>query len=138
MIVARHHAIQDLQTIIEKTGEGHKVRVFLQDEAFTKKDKENLAKLQFEALYDPDGYLQIDKNTLVVIFDKEPDNAVMQVIADIAETESIVETKEPAMIFHKRIEKRNGRTTRLQEWWMGFQVLSKADRWTPLLQGCRR
>ena len=93
LIVARHHAIQDLQTIIEKTGEGHKVRVFLQDEAFTKKDKENLAKLQFEALYDPDGYLQIDKNTLVVIFDKEPDNAVMQVIADIAETESIVKPK---------------------------------------------
>lgn len=115
LIVSRHHAIQDVQKIIKQTG--HKVEVFLQDDAFTTKDKEMLSKLQFRSLEDPAGYLQIDKNTLVVFFDEEvhdhmqcPVNAGMQVLADIAETENA-----PAMILHKKIEQEDWNDYKTEE-----------------------
>lgn len=40
LVARRHHVINDLRTIIEKSRDGHKVEVFLQDETFTQDDKD--------------------------------------------------------------------------------------------------
>jgi hypothetical protein len=97
---ANHLVIQDVREIIEgirrlKVPDA-KVESFVQDEAYTEKDKENLAKLRLEPLMDPDGYLRIYRNTLV--FCLTATNAYLQVIADIA-----IATP-PAIIFNTKIE----------------------------------
>lgn len=113
---ANHLVIQDVREIIEgihrQKVPDAKVESFVQDEAYTVMDrKKQLAGLQLEPLMDPDGYLRIDKNTLV--FCLATKSAFLQVIADVAKATP------PAMIFHTKIE---------EEEWDDYKPANRGER----------
>jgi hypothetical protein len=76
----QHAAVESMMEILkEKTGGG--VRCLAQEPAYLDSDKELLKTIGIETIEDPNGFLEVDGNTLVI--SAAPNVCVRQIVADL-------------------------------------------------------
>jgi hypothetical protein len=96
--IAQHAVIEEMRAYIEGNFmPGPKVRLYAQDNHYTKKDEEMILNhFGIQRLEDPAGTLEIDDGTLVSAM--KPDFPLLQLIADMS-------LAKPPIIFHDEIKR---------------------------------
>ncbi|KAM7207200.1 hypothetical protein V8F20_002466 [Naviculisporaceae sp. PSN 640] len=78
----QHAFVLTLRECLQRKQQGRPVRLLAQDPGYHDADKQVLRRANIEIVDDPDGWLEVDQNTLV--FSIRPAVPVRQIIADIA------------------------------------------------------